>query len=989
MGQSLAIPRVIPEDWKRLDLIVNKIKMRLGRDGSPTFANTYVTNTITAATSVFSKTCTVATGLNVLRVTGLQTDATALTGTLRGAYIDVSNGALDATGTIRGMELKARTEAPGDTGNDVAILEGLSISADSKGHGVTIMRAAEFILDGSLGGVITEAVGLRIANNLQADKATNSYAIQIYRDSFNYTYDISLSLGGHITGDSYVNQDLRTIASPTFVDVTATGTIQAEQLTSTDDAYIQDVLRASEIQVWPEALGVSSDGILYIFAEDSANYLVLSSNDAGTSDIYSVEQLYFKCGDNDFSFMESLYARYLRINVAGDNPLITSSTGIIDFDNENLITIGTITASNYTAANLLTACATNAGALNFSAAGKTLTVEDDAIVSQDYSSDAIPQFAGLGIGEAGVAGEIQITYNTSNLIRRVDIENTNAGNAARAGFIARTSQSELAFDAYGSGHAQANRVVINAITDTDFYIFVTAYGGTYGDIRIQNSTANLILTAATSLVLDGAYFGLANFNELRFYDDGANYVGFEAPALTANQIWALPNIDGGANELLKTDGGGNLGWTATAPPGAHLHDGDTLEHDGVNSSAGAFSFTTAGIVTFSNSITMSGGTNLTIPGHIIFNTDDSYIGFATARLTLNGTDGTTTLTGNLIIPDGGTVGNGVQLAFDDTNDFLEITGCDVVIGTTASRGKLTVVKDSNIAGQVVDGEAAISLHSITDQVTQSLVLFTDNTNNVSGIQSKVPTVGLSTLLLNPFGGNVGIGTADGVVNELLHLKKVGGNAKLEIESTTHNACIFINAPADEVAYIAFETLGAEDWQLRRAMNSDDFAIYNTDLTSDVLILKVTGGLFLKEQAAASAHSVAYGQIWVKTAAPNILMFTDDTGVDHGISPKTLIIHPSGQTNNTNVAGINILLLDLDGDNPALISGFTGGVAGQVLHVTIIDHTKSVTLQHIEGLSTQQLYLCDDSDETLSDSGGWVLICDGNNWYDCGHAKHVA
>jgi len=32
MGQSLAIPRVIPEDWKRLDLIINKIKMTLGRD---------------------------------------------------------------------------------------------------------------------------------------------------------------------------------------------------------------------------------------------------------------------------------------------------------------------------------------------------------------------------------------------------------------------------------------------------------------------------------------------------------------------------------------------------------------------------------------------------------------------------------------------------------------------------------------------------------------------------------------------------------------------------------------------------------------------------------------------------------------------------------------------------------------------------------------------------------------------------------------------
>ena len=71
-------------------------------------------------------------------------------------------------------------------------------------------------------------------------------------------------------------------------------------------------------------------------------------------------------------------------------------TGILTVSS-NISATGTITASNYTAANLLTACATNAGALDFSAASKTLTVEDDAVVSQDYSSDASPTFAGLDL----------------------------------------------------------------------------------------------------------------------------------------------------------------------------------------------------------------------------------------------------------------------------------------------------------------------------------------------------------------------------------------------------------------------------------------------------------------------------------------------------------------------------------------------------------------------------------------------------------------
>lgn len=49
--------------------------------------------------------------------------------------------------------------------------------------------------------------------------------------------------------------------------------------------------------------------------------------------------------------------------------------------------------------------------------------------------------------------------------------------------------------------------------------------------------------------------------ELRLYE-GVNYVGFEAPALSANQIWVLPSADGSANELLKTDGSGNLSWAS-------------------------------------------------------------------------------------------------------------------------------------------------------------------------------------------------------------------------------------------------------------------------------------------------------------------------------------------------------------------------------------------------------------------------------------------
>lgn len=54
-------------------------------------------------------------------------------------------------------------------------------------------------------------------------------------------------------------------------------------------------------------------------------------------------------------------------------------------------------------------------------------------------------------------------------------------------------------------------------------------------------------------------FCLMGQEELRFYE-GANYVGFEAPALAADQIWVLPDADGTVGQVPYTDGAGNIAW---------------------------------------------------------------------------------------------------------------------------------------------------------------------------------------------------------------------------------------------------------------------------------------------------------------------------------------------------------------------------------------------------------------------------------------------
>ena len=51
------------------------------------------------------------------------------------------------------------------------------------------------------------------------------------------------------------------------------------------------------------------------------------------------------------------------------------------------------------------------------------------------------------------------------------------------------------------------------------------------------------------------------------------------------------------------------------------------------------------------------------------------------------------------------------------------------------------------------------------------------------------------------------------------------------------------------------------------------------LTAPKTSLTVEGTITLKEQAEADADTAAYGQIWVNTATPCELWFTDDAGTD--------------------------------------------------------------------------------------------------------------
>jgi len=345
---------------------------------------------------------------------------------------------------------------------------------------------------------------------------------------------------------------------------------------------------------------------------------------------------------------------------------------------------------------------------------------------QDYDTGARPQLGGLGIGEASVgSGQINIT-GSGNEIRRVDMENTSDGAYARAGFIARADEAQWVMDAFGSGSGSANEVRLTGISDSEFLIWARRIGdaGDYPDLRFLVGSIELTFVAAdSSVTLDNAYFGIANNNELRFYDDGANYVGFEAPALDANKIWVLPNADGGAGELLLTDGAGNLGWTATAPPGEHTHDGEILQLDAINSDGGAFAFDTTGVVTFNSGVALGVGADLTINGHVIFNTNNSYIGFDSPRITFNDNDDQLDITGDIVTTE--TIDASAGEVLTEDNDAVEPEDKDDgYIGVAIIDGTARVYFAVDGTMYYIDGTIAAAAEIVTGNPMPWLFWFT-------------------------------------------------------------------------------------------------------------------------------------------------------------------------------------------------------------------------------------------------------------------------
>jgi len=466
----------------------------------------------------------------------------------------------------------------------------------------------------------------------------------------NIVEDVTPQLGANLDGQAF--------------DITTTGTVSAEHLISTDDATIYDTLTVGSLLVWPDVLGTGTDGSISVMAEGGMNYLVLSSNDAGTSDIHSVEQLYFRSGDNDFSFMHNLYTgAYLRINVdntysqiqeknsivdftrplsvepwfridlSGANPVLTSTSGTIGFDDEDLTTTGIIQGTSITdgTATLTGGALTALGTLGMATVvNVTDIVDEDNMVSDSNQNLCTQQSIKKYVDDAidGLSADY-LDIDGGNADRHIDI---GAWNFSAANInIAPTKY--LNFD-NAAIHEAFGVLILDAFTDirlaplTDNGFVKT--GGGDGTLSVDTNTylQDLVedLSPQLGANLDGQAFDFTTTGEIHLLADASKlyFGGADDYTIEWDGADAVHTVVAGGFAFM----GGRFGIGTTTPDAlVHITAGSEDSYDivfnpenGVIDETHAFAFRTdatagyidarKGLVYSYNTRDLAGGRNL-------------------------------------------------------------------------------------------------------------------------------------------------------------------------------------------------------------------------------------------------------------------------------------------------------------------------------------------------------------------------------------------
>ena len=271
-------------------------------------------------------------------------------------------------------------------------------------------------------------------------------------------------------------------------------------------------------------------------------------------------------------------------------------------------------------------------------------------------------------------------------------------------------------------------------------------------IGASSATTGAFTTLTTT---DNLSIGGSN-KELRFYE-GSNYVGFEAPALTGDQIWILPTADGSADQVMTTDGSGNLSFSTisgttinnnadnrviTGSGTANTLNGETgLTWDGSTFTAGGGGSFTSTIVVGAVTYTATDGTD----GQVL--TSDGSGNATFESVSAGGPTFKTFGTGSIMVGDDatGTISGAnynTALGIDvfaslTSGDKNTAVGYQALDATTSGEDNTAIGVDALGANTTGGLNTALGVNALRDNTTAS--------NNTA--------VGMNSLLVNTTGAN--------------------------------------------------------------------------------------------------------------------------------------------------------------------------------------------------------------------------------------------
>jgi len=369
---------------------------------------------------------------------------------------------------------------------------------------------------------------------------------------------------------------------------------------------------------------------------------------------------------------------------------------------------------------------------------------------------------------------------------------------------------------------------IEAVSEGDFSSSNNATKLSFKTGASEAATEKVTIDSAGNLNL------IASNTELRFYE-AANYVGFEAPALSADQIWVLPAADGSDGQQLTTDGNGVLSWAA----------------------AGSASGAQTAITTILNANTKIGRDSQNL---IDFATTDNKIIFRVNNV------------------------NEVELV---ENAFSPVTSDGVALGTTSlmwsdlfvasggvlnfDNGDVTVTHSSNTL-TVAGGTLATAALTTSTIVASGIIKTDDSTNATSTTDGSLQTDGgLSVVLDAVFGDDVALLSDAAVLN-------FGANAEIKLTHVHDTGLLLTDAGGTPTLQFhdANESISSDGGHLIFTSNGVSFDFPSAD-GSDGQQLTTDGNGVLTWAAAGTASGA-------QTAITTIL----NTGVKIGRDSQNLI-----------------------------------------------------------------------------------------------------